>query len=115
MLFCQQYRDGWLNVKADFPNSKPGIAVSLGIAFGAAGWLALFLHMIGVEIYLHLTPRENERLRVISYQRQLEAGFSHPGRLGLTSDRLGDRRTVENWQSMVDQLVEMRDREIALV
>ena len=87
--------DGWIAVKADFPNSKPGIAVSLGITFGAAGWLALFLHMVGVEIYLHLTPRENGRLRVVSYRRQLEAGFSHPGSSGLTSDRLGDS---DPWQ-----------------
>lgn len=87
--------DGWIAVKADFPNSKPGIAVGLGLTFGTAGWLALFLHIVGVEIYLNLTPRENQRLRVVSYQRQLEAGFSHPGSSGLTSDRLGDS---DPWQ-----------------
>lgn len=43
---------------------------------------------------LRLTPVEAERLRKISYQKQLEAGMRHPGRAGLTSDRLGD---AEKW------------------
>lgn len=53
-------------------------------------WLAIFMHAAGVEIYLNLTPREYNRLREISYQKQLEAGFRKPGRAGLTVDRLGD-------------------------
>ena len=87
--------DGWIAVKASFSNSIPGVAVALGLTFGGAGWLALFLHVVGAAIYLHLTPRENQRLRMVSYQRQLEAGFSHPGSSGLTSDRLGDS---DPWQ-----------------
>jgi hypothetical protein len=39
---------------------------------------------------LHLTPKEAQRLRKVSYQRQLEAGMKNPGSAGLTSDRLGD-------------------------
>lgn len=39
---------------------------------------------------LHLVPAEFESLRQISYNRQLVAGFKHPGRHGLASDRLGD-------------------------
>lgn len=57
-------------------------------------WLALMLHAIGIEIYLRLTPRETERLREVSYQRQLEAGMRRPGSAGLTADRLGD---AEKW------------------
>lgn len=53
-------------------------------------WLALAIHAIGVEIYLHLTPKEAQRLRQVSYQRQLEAGMKNPGSAGLTADRLGD-------------------------
>lgn len=34
---------------------------------------------------LHLTPRESERLRQVSYQRQLEAGFKNPGHAGLVA------------------------------
>jgi len=39
---------------------------------------------------LHLTPREAERLRNVSYQRQVEAGMRNPGNAGLTAERLGD-------------------------
>lgn len=41
-----------------------------------------------------LTPAEHERLRNVSYQRQLEAGMKNPGRAGLTVDRFGD---AEKW------------------
>ena len=81
--------DGWVAVNASF-GSKPGVSTSLGMTFGTAGWLALFIHAVGVETYLRLTPRESERLRSVSYQRQLEAGFSHPGSSGITVDRWGD-------------------------
>jgi hypothetical protein len=53
-------------------------------------WIALIIHAIGVEIYLNLTLAENERLRAVAYQRQLEAGFKNPGSAGLTVDRFGD-------------------------
>ena len=58
-------------------------------------WLALFLHAVGVEIYLSLTPREANRLRQVSYERQMERGFKHPGSAGLTVDRWGD---AEPWK-----------------
>lgn len=64
------------------------------MSFGMAIWVALWLHAIGIEIYLHLTPKEAERLRKVSYQRQLEAGWQSPGRAGLTADRVGD---AEMW------------------
>jgi NADH:ubiquinone oxidoreductase subunit 6 (subunit J) len=67
---------------------------ALDITFGMALWLAVVIHAVGVEIYLHLTPREAQRLRQISYQRQLEAGMRNPGSAGLTTDRLGD---AEKW------------------
>ncbi|KAK5053985.1 hypothetical protein LTR84_001947 [Exophiala bonariae] len=59
-------------------------------SFGASTWLALLIHIIGAEIYLALTPAESERLRTVSYERQLKAGFRHPGRAGLTVDKFGD-------------------------
>ena len=43
-----------------------------------------------VSQQIHLTPRESERLRQVSYERQIEAGMSHPGSAGLTAERLGD-------------------------
>lgn len=83
--------DDWVAVKAGF-GDKPQVSVALGLNFGMAGWLALALHAIGVEIYLALTPRESERLRLVSYHRQLKAGFKNPGSAGLTVDRWGDAK-----------------------
>ncbi|KAH6616850.1 hypothetical protein C7974DRAFT_442698 [Boeremia exigua] len=76
--------------------SGANAGAALDLNFGMALWLATSLHALGVEIYLHLTPREAERLRKISYVRQLEAGMNHPGSAGLTADRLGD---AEKWSA----------------
>jgi len=70
-------------VKADFGGSVEQLMSAMNITFGMAGWLALGLHAIGVEVYLHLTPRESERLRQVSYERQVEAGFKNAGHAGL--------------------------------
>ena len=82
-------------VEANLGGSAEGAGASLGLSFGMAMWLAIFLHGVGVEIYLNLTGNEGERLRNVSYERQLEAGYQHPGSAGLTSDRWGD---VPAWQ-----------------
>jgi hypothetical protein len=39
---------------------------------------------------LRLTPRETQRLRQVSYEKQLEAGMKNPGYAGLTAERIGD-------------------------
>ncbi|TDZ14407.1 hypothetical protein Cob_v012746 [Colletotrichum orbiculare MAFF 240422] len=70
------------------------IAAGFTAVFGASSWLALVIHAVLVELYLHLTPAEAERLRRISHQRQLEAGFADAGNAGLTVQRLGD---AEPW------------------
>ncbi|KAK0615155.1 hypothetical protein B0T17DRAFT_592940 [Bombardia bombarda] len=72
------------------PSSGAEAAAALEMSFGIACWLALAIHAIGVEVYLRLTPIEAERLRNVSYKRQLEAGMRNPGRAGITSDRIGD-------------------------
>ncbi|KAE8318237.1 hypothetical protein BDV41DRAFT_572233 [Aspergillus transmontanensis] len=77
-------------VLGDFNGNADKIGAALNLNFGMAFWLALFLHAIGVEIYLQMTPKESHRLRKISYTRQLEAGYKHPGRAGLTVDKFGD-------------------------
>ena len=66
------------------------ISAAAGIGFGAAGWVALWLHAITIEVYLRLTPAESERLRQVSYERQIERGFKNPGSAGLVAQRLGD-------------------------
>ncbi len=75
---------------------QEGIMTSLNVAFGWSAWLALFLHLIGVEIYLNLTRTEGERLRNVSYGRQLEAGYNRPGSAGLTADKFGDNPEWEH-------------------
>ncbi|KAB8266529.1 hypothetical protein BDV30DRAFT_232381 [Aspergillus minisclerotigenes] len=77
-------------VLGDFNGNADKIGTALNLNFGMAFWLALFLHAIGVEIYLQMTPKESHRLRKISYIRQLEAGYRDPGRAGLTVDKFGD-------------------------
>ncbi|KAI4721212.1 hypothetical protein E4T48_02517 [Aureobasidium sp. EXF-10727] len=78
-------------VTADFASENSmELSVALGIPFGAAGWLALLLHTIAIEFYLRLTPRESNRLRQVSCERQLERGMSRPGYAGLVPERFGD-------------------------
>jgi len=78
-------------VHADFAAGKPAeTAASLRLGFAMALWLALFLHMVCVEIHLALTPREAQRLRMVAYERHMEAGLSHPGSAGLVVEKFGD-------------------------
>ncbi|KAL2272079.1 hypothetical protein VTJ83DRAFT_1450 [Remersonia thermophila] len=77
-------------VLASLSGNGANITATYNVVFGSAIWLGLVLHAVGIEIYLRLTPSETERLRQISYARQLNAGMKSPGRMGLTADRLGD-------------------------
>ncbi len=105
---CAAYYSGnnteqYVPTHANMLIGPEGAAASFNVSFGAAGWLALFLHIVGAEIYLHLTPREAERLRRVSYQRQLEAGYKNPGNAGLTVQVVGD---AEAWTPPQAQPVE---------
>ncbi len=93
--------DGETTVHGSFQSAE-GVAVLFQMTFGMAGWIALFMHLVGVEIYLALTPAESERLRVKSYERQLEAGYENPGSAGLTVDRWGD---AAPWQPPAQAVV----------
>lgn len=53
-------------------------------------WLCTFLHTLADEIYLSLTPLEAERLRRLSYHKQLAAGLPNPGSAGTTVQGWGD-------------------------
>jgi len=83
-----------VHAKFDFQRPEQ-IGASLRMSFGMALWLAIAIHLVGVEMYLGLTPRESNRLRQVSYERQMERGFKNPGSAGLTSDRWGD---AEPWR-----------------
>ena len=87
--------DDLVVVHANFNGRVEQIGASLDLSFGMAMWLAIFMHTVGVEIYLALTPREGERLRQVSYERQMERGLEYPGSAGLTVDRWGD---AEPWR-----------------
>ncbi|KAJ4355015.1 hypothetical protein N0V95_003286 [Ascochyta clinopodiicola] len=95
---CASYADGSnlaqvSAVLADMNGiSSVNAGAALNVNFGMALWLAFSIHAIGIE--LHLTPKEAERLRQVSYTRQLEAGLNNPGSAGLTADLLGD---AEKW------------------
>ncbi|KAF5566925.1 hypothetical protein FPANT_14108 [Fusarium pseudoanthophilum] len=96
---CQDL-DAWVAIQGDMSGEgTENIASALSLGFSMGLWLALAIHAIGIEVYLHLTPAETERLRKISFQRQQERGFKNPGSSGLTSDRLGD---AETWRPGVD-------------
>lgn len=102
---CVANPDGQTAVLANFAGKVETIAASMQTSFGMAGWLSLALHAIGVELYLRLTPAEGERLRQVSYERQVERGLSYPGSSGLTVDRLGD---AEEWKPRATETSEVQ-------
>ncbi|KAF7192133.1 hypothetical protein HII31_06519 [Pseudocercospora fuligena] len=93
---CEAWRNGSASeqgaiVEANYPGGHTlEISAALGITFGAAGWLAFWLHANAVEVYLRLTPAESDRLRQISYERQLKRGWKTAGYSGLVAERFGD-------------------------
>ncbi|KAK1086741.1 hypothetical protein LTR33_001425 [Friedmanniomyces endolithicus] len=95
---CQAYFNGTnpqqvAIVVASMSNGNPiSIAATLGVSFGSAGWLAFWIHAVLVEVYLRLTPIESERLRQVSYERQLARRSKRPGYAGLVAERLGDSK-----------------------
>ena len=82
--------DGLVIVKAHLGGAAGPNNAALEITFATAGLLALILYAIGIEVYLRLTPKESERLRLLSYERQLERGMESPGSAGLVAERIGD-------------------------
>ncbi|KAI4222499.1 MAG: hypothetical protein L6R36_006096 [Xanthoria steineri] len=83
--------DGMVAVQAWFEfGNAPGIGAAFKPSFGMALWLCTFFHTLAVEIYLSLTPLEAERLRRLSYHKQLAAGLPNPGSAGTTVQGWGD-------------------------
>jgi len=83
--------NGRVAVQASTNPLRPdGMGTGMELTFAVGMWVAITLHIIGVEIYLALTPKEAERLRQVSYERALKAGYKNPGSTGTTSDRFGD-------------------------
>ena len=77
-------------------NGQPEcLAALMHTTFGMSLWVALVLHAVGIEVYLRLTPRETERLRQVSFEKQLERGMKRPGMAGLVVERFGD---ADEWK-----------------
>lgn len=68
------------------------IGAMVNITFGPSGIVAFFLHAVGIEMYLHLTPAEHDRLKQVSYEKQVARGWRRPGNTGLTAEVLGDAK-----------------------
>jgi uncharacterized membrane protein len=92
---CAADPSGYTAAKMDLNGTGVAeVMAALQGTFGGAGLLAFFLHALGIELYLHFTPAEAQRLRQLSFERQQERGFRRPGSAGLTADRLGDAEWV---------------------
>jgi len=74
---CAADPGAWAAVEANLydPKGFAEVIAAFQISFGMAGWVALAIHAVAVEVYLGLTPAEGERLRKLSYERRLERGL----------------------------------------
>lgn len=54
-------------------------------------------------LQLRLTPKETDRLRQVSYERQLERGMPRPGYAGLTVERFGDAEPFKPVAKMIEE------------
>lgn len=67
------------------------IGASIHLTFSSTIVLSFLIHAFGVEVYLRLTQAEANRLKRVSYERQLAKGWIHPGDASwLTSETWGD-------------------------
>ena len=82
--------DGLVIVKPHLGGAAGPNNAAMELTFATAGLLALIVSAIGIEVYLRLTPRESERLRLLIYERQLERGMESPWSAGLVVERIGD-------------------------
>lgn len=83
---------GYFTVRADIAGDIFQYAAAVAATFPMAAWLALLLHSAVVEFYLTSTTNESERLRQVSYERQLARGFRNPGSSGFFLSRYGDEK-----------------------
>ncbi|GJJ14262.1 hypothetical protein Clacol_008526 [Clathrus columnatus] len=85
---CRLSPKTYIGVPADL-KSRLHVGSAIRLTFAMTTWLAISVHTLAVEVYIHLTPKENDRLRLISYHKQLALGLHPAGSAGLTADRLG--------------------------
>ncbi|KAK4494948.1 hypothetical protein PRZ48_014304 [Zasmidium cellare] len=89
---CREDAHGYAAVHANVqhPMGKEEVAAPFELSFCMALWLALLLHAAGVEMYLQLTASETERLRQVSFERQVERGM----RSAVRDDGLASRHLL---------------------
>lgn len=67
------------------------IGAAVQLTFAPTCVLALLIHAVGIEIYLQLTQAEANRLKRVSYEKQLARGWARPGDASwLTKETWGD-------------------------
>lgn len=73
-------------VKADFGGSVEQLMSAMNISFGMAGWLALGLHALGVEVYVSLSLSSDGMSGCFWYNADMSTTVtSHPKRVGTSS------------------------------
>ena len=78
-------------------NGRPECLAALTHAnFVMRLWVAMVLHAVGIEVYSRLTPRETEKLRHVSFEKQLGRRMKRPGMAELVVERFGD---ADEWKS----------------
>ncbi|KAK6343630.1 hypothetical protein TWF730_011221 [Orbilia blumenaviensis] len=80
--------DRYIAIQGSNDGRVEEVSVGYKLGFGMAAWVCLVLHAVLAEVYLSLTSRETERLRMVSYERQKARGWANPGREGLTADKV---------------------------
>lgn len=81
---CKTNPNAYMAVLADaYPDPTPEgtprldrIAAASQVTFAMSGVMALLLHAFAVEVYLHLTQAEANRLKRVSHERQLQKGWT---------------------------------------
>lgn len=96
---CAEDPSGWAAVKVNenSETSPEQIGVSINASFAASILVAFAVHAWGIELYLALTAAEGDRLKQVSYEKQLQRGWKRPGDAGLTPHKFGD---LPAWQPL---------------
>lgn len=104
-LACELYNIATLNplnhavVAANFNANNPAKnGAAFDVVFPMALWLALFMHVVRVELYSMLMPKGHECLWKVSWQRQMERGYRNPGSAGLVPEMVSD---MDDWAPLI--------------
>ncbi|KXJ88388.1 hypothetical protein Micbo1qcDRAFT_189882 [Microdochium bolleyi] len=80
-------------VRANLRGSIVERTAALNMSFGTATWVALIIHAVLLELYLHYTAEEDQRLKKVSHQKRLAAGLINPTEVAAVDGSNGDKKT----------------------